>query len=110
MNDPYSTRRYNKQERWINYWYQIDNALSFNPNTILEIGTGSRVVYDTFKKLKINVASIDINADLKPDVVGSVCEMPFQDNSFDVVLAAEILEHIPFTDFKQALSICSSYA
>lgn len=104
MNNPYSTRKYNTKDRWLNYWYQIDSVLSFNPKTVLEIGTGSGIVYDALKKLGLSVKNIDIDISLNPDIIGSVDSLPFPDKSFDVALAAEILEHLPFFKFKKSLT------
>ena len=43
---------------------------------------------------------------LKPDYVGSVTELTklFGPDAFDLILCAEVLEHIPFEMFQQALT------
>jgi len=53
-------------------------------------------LYNKLKKNGINVIGCDYDKDLKPDVIGNVISLPFNDNSFDVVLCAEVLEHLPF--------------
>ncbi|MBU1987987.1 MAG: class I SAM-dependent methyltransferase, partial [Nanoarchaeota archaeon] len=40
----------------------------------------------------------------KPDVVADIRKLPFKDNSFNTILACEIIEHIPFKDVPKALS------
>jgi len=62
-------------------------------------------VFGDFIKNNTAVAykSVDIAEDLKPDVVGSVLQLPFADKSFDVACAFEVLEHLPFEQFDKAV-------
>mgnify|MGYP001587874160 FL=1 len=95
---------YVARDRWLNYFIQIGWVMGFKPETVLEIGVGNRIVCDTSGRLGIKVTTLDIAGDLKPDIVASVTKMPLADKSFDVVLAAEILEHIPWEELPGALS------
>jgi len=88
----------------MNYWHQIDTIVGTKSVTVLEVGGGNRLVADHLVKLGFDVTVVDIDPELKPDIVGSVLELPFQDNAFDVILAAEVLEHLPFCDFSRAVS------
>jgi ubiquinone/menaquinone biosynthesis C-methylase UbiE len=99
----YLTQRYNHKARWLSYWYQIDAVLGFRPSSILEVGIGSGMVRDYLRKCGAAVTTLDIDPDVNPDVVGSVLSMPLGDGEFDCVLAAEILEHLPFEDFPAGL-------
>lgn len=96
--------QYDNHDRWISYWQQIENVLSLQPKKVLEIGIGNKTVANYLREYGIEVTTLDIDGSLKPDVVASVEKIPLADNSFDVVLAAEILEHLPFEKFVQALS------
>ena len=85
---------------------------SINCPSILDVGCGEGIVTNYLtKKLSINesqIAGLDIDINLlkiaksiNPRVQfhqGSVYELPFQDNSFDLVLALEILEHLEFPE------------
>jgi ubiquinone/menaquinone biosynthesis C-methylase UbiE len=51
----------------------------------------------------VNIKNCDIDADLRPDIVSDVRALPIENNKFDLVVAYEILEHLPFDDFKKAL-------
>lgn len=100
----YTTHSYLGKDRWISYWYQLAFVTKVVPATVLEIGPGNKTVTTALKKRGVAVTTVDIAPDLEPDVVASVVSLPFPDNSFDCVLAAEILEHIPYDDVSKALS------
>lgn len=99
----YFTQQYNDGTRWMSYWCQIDGVLRLKPENVLEIGVGNGLVASYLKSCGISVTTLDIEKNLKPDFVGSVEDLPFAENSFDVVLCAEVLEHLPFDKFSEAI-------
>lgn len=99
----YSFSKYDYKTRWISYWHQINEVLSLSPKKVLEVGIGNKTVLNYLKNQGIEVLTLDIDEKLKPDIVGNVLKIPFQDNSFDVILCAEVLEHLPFEEFDKAL-------
>lgn len=101
--DMYSKLEYNTKLRFLAYWYQINQVLSLAPKNILEIGVGNKFFIDYCKKLKINITSVDFDPQLEPDVVASVLDLPFEDNSFDLVACFEVLEHLPFEQLPKAI-------
>lgn len=96
---------YDTKERWMSYWHQINEVLKTNPETVLEIGIGNEIVTNYLKNQGIMVITADIDKSLKPDYVCSVTELSnyFKENSFDTILCAEVLEHIPFEYFEKSL-------
>ena len=100
----YFSRQYDDKERWMSYRRQIDEVLKLKPTNVLEVGVGNGLVTHYLKSCGFQMITLDIDKELKPDVVGSVEKMPFDDNSFDVILCAEVLEHLPFEKFPKALS------
>ncbi|MEK7578828.1 MAG: methyltransferase domain-containing protein [Patescibacteria group bacterium] len=100
----YFSKEYNDSKRWMSYWHQVREVLDFNPKSVLIIGKGSGLVSEYLKLVGIKTITLDIDESLNTDVVASVLKMPFSDNEFDAVLCAQVLEHLPYEDFGQALS------
>ncbi|MCK5320163.1 class I SAM-dependent methyltransferase [Candidatus Parcubacteria bacterium] len=100
----YNFQKYCAIEKWCSYWHQINEIIKCKPTSVLEVGVGDGTVdrYLT-DNTDIKYASLDIADDLKPDIVGSVDEMPLPDNAFDLVCAFEVLEHLPFEKFEKSL-------
>jgi len=91
----YGQTPYKKLERWVNYWHQMDLVRKESPASVLEVGVGAGIVSKQLKS-EFNVTTLDIDPALGPDIVGSITRIPIPDKSVDVVLAAEILEHLPW--------------
>lgn len=91
-------RDYDTEQRFLSYFHQIDGVLKLKPHKILEIGIGNSFVANYLKGEKLNIATLDIDPGLNPDVVGSVTNTPFSSDRFDVVASFECLEHIQYTD------------
>ena len=102
-NSKYNFGKYVYPDRWVSYWYQINEVLRFNPNNVLIIGKGDGIIIDILKQFIPEVKTLDIEKNLIPDIVASVDSIPLEDNSYDIVLCAEVLEHLPFERFERSL-------
>jgi hypothetical protein len=71
---------------------------------VLEIGVGTGVVSHLLRFNGVNVVCGDFDIPLNPDVLFDIRQCPFKCASFDVVLASQVLEHIPFEDVSDAVS------
>jgi ubiquinone/menaquinone biosynthesis C-methylase UbiE len=94
----YDFLSYVNKDRFISYYYQLKYILKIEPETFLEVGGGAGIL----KKLlpeNINYLSLDITIDLSPDIIGSVENLPFKDNSFGMIGCFQVLEHLPFEKF-----------
>jgi hypothetical protein len=102
----YKFGQYNNIDRWSSYWHQIDEILKCSPKNMLEIGIGDKVVGSYLKNnfLDISYTSFDNNKDLDPDFFGSIEKTEFSDNSFDLVCAFEVMEHLPYEKFLPVLA------
>jgi ubiquinone/menaquinone biosynthesis C-methylase UbiE len=106
MTEKIMGTNYDYLGRWISYWYQIQEVLWTNPRRVLEIGPGHGVVAWYLKRVKgLEVCTVDINPLLQPDIVCNVLELSqhFKRDEFNTVIAAEVLEHLPFDLFEKAL-------
>jgi len=100
----YDFLRYSDEERWISYWHQLTEIIKLSPESVLEIGKGDGITGGYLKnKLGIKYACVDVDEDLKPDVVADINKLPFADGTYDIACAFEVLEHLPFEKFKASL-------
>ena len=99
----YAGSQYESKERLVSYWHQIDEIRKVEPTSLLEIGIGSGFLSRYLREQGLSVTTMDFDERLNPDVVGSVQEIPFEENAFDVVACFEVLEHIPYEDVPRAL-------
>jgi len=109
--DYYSFEKYNTKQRMLTYWHQINQVLSCQPSSVLEIGVGTGLVTSYLRHLGIKVTTLDINPSLKPDIVGSVLELDtLVPQRFDLVLCARVLHHLPFDQFPTAIKNIATVA
>lgn len=94
----YVTEEYGSIERFISYFYQLQVIRNVDPSSVLFIGVGDDVIPSLLRK-SIAVTTLDIDASLSPDVVGDVRDLPFENGSFDLIVAFQVLEHLPFEEF-----------
>src|SRR3989344_411072 len=100
----YQKETYASLDRFISYYYQCELVRRVGPQTILFIGVGDGVVVDLLKRNpKYRVTTLDLDARLRPDVVGDVRALPFPDQSFGLICVFEVLEHMPFAESIVAL-------
>ena len=99
----YFEENYDDEKRWMSYFHQVKEVLAFKPESILVVGKGNGLVAEYLKLSGIKVITIDVDENTKPDVIASVIEMPFKDNEFEVVLCAQVLEHLPYNDFEKSI-------
>lgn len=87
------------------YIYQLNLTMTSEPRRILYVGKGNGVAPYLLSRCPGDpeVVTLDIDERYKPDIIGSVLDIPFDDNSVDVTVCCEVLEHLPFESFVPAL-------
>lgn len=100
----YSWENYFQKGRWIAFWHQVDEIVRCQPRTVLEVGVGTGVVASILRQLGIDVTTVDFDPALNADRAGDVRSLPCSDREFDLVLCAQVLEHLPWADVPLALS------
>lgn len=77
-------------------WLYLKNETDFftSPKKVLHFAP-EQAFYKRFRKQKnLDYTTTDLNSPLA-DVKADICNLPFKDNEFDVILCNHVLEHIP---------------
>jgi predicted SAM-dependent methyltransferase len=101
----YVSKKYITPARWTSYSVVIKEILKMEPQTILEIGPGNKIVFKILSSMGFTVNTMDIDERIDPDYVCDITSdnIKKMEKSFDLVLAEEVLEHIRYEDALSAL-------
>jgi SAM-dependent methyltransferase len=83
-------------ERHRLFWLYLKNETTFftKKNRVLHFAP-EQAFLDKFRKLNsIDYTTTDLNSPIA-DVKADICDLPFEDNSFDFIICNHVLEHIP---------------
>jgi SAM-dependent methyltransferase len=95
---------YYERRRLYSVAVQAEVLRELAPQTVLEIGPGLGVFAAIYRQLSgARVTTLDIDPTLRPGVVASVFDLPFESSSFDAAACFQMLEHLPFDLFVPAL-------
>lgn len=95
---------YDDAKRWSSYWMQIDMALRSGAEHILEVGLGNGLVAAYLQEVHARrVTTADHDPALLPTIVADIRSLPFCSDAFELSMACEVLEHIPFPEIAAAL-------
>lgn len=102
----YDFTKYMHMSRWSCYYIQIKKTLELKPTSVLEIGPGDGLYGWYLQKNNIPYTSCDHADDITSNVKANLGfePLPFPDNTFDMVSAFQVLEHIPFEKVPYAVS------
>lgn len=77
-------------------WLYLKNETDFfsSPQKVLHFAP-EQAFYKRFRKMThLDYTTTDLNSPLA-DVKADICDLPFEDNSYDVIFCNHVLEHIP---------------
>lgn len=100
----YFDRRYDGRRRFSSYWHQADVVLRSGAKRVLEIGPGNGFLSTYLRRSGIEVTTLDLDPALRPNVAAALPDLPFATGAFDLAVAYEVLEHIPFPLFGACLA------
>lgn len=92
----YSFSAYMTKERWASVWHQLDEIFTLEPEKVLEVGPGPGLLKVIAREFSVSIVTLDWDHELRPTCVGKAERLPFIENSFDVVVSFQTLEHIPY--------------
>ncbi|MBL7114472.1 MAG: class I SAM-dependent methyltransferase [Kiritimatiellae bacterium] len=106
----YVAQNYLTPERWLAFQRQVELVSKTKAQRVLEVGKGSGIVAFALASQGISVKTFDIDPSLSPDFSGDIRSITsiVPPSSFDCVIAAQILEHISWSDVPQALAELAS--
>ena len=83
-------------ERHRLFWLYLTNETSFFSEKLRVLHFAPEQAFlKRFRKLKnINYTTTDLNSPIA-DVKADICNLPFEDNSYDFIICNHVLEHIP---------------
>ena len=99
------TRRLEARHHWEFYWYQqklMEGLVRPGEDELLEMGIGSGFAANYCRSKGLDVTTIDIDDEKNPDIVANVVTYDFE-RSYDHLMAFEILEHIPYSEFEKII-------
>ena len=103
-NSHYEFSKYMSGKRWISTWHQLSIVMSLGVKSVAEIGPGTGIFTAVLRHLKLDVTTIDVAEDLKPNVIASATDIPIVDEHVDVSVAFQVLEHMRYEESLVALS------
>ncbi len=95
---------------WMRYAAIVKELTNQKPQSVLEAGPGEGVIKNVMKNFVEKYDTLDVNSKLSPTYEGDVRDPKNElREKYNCVIAADILEHIPFGDLEKALKNLHSY-
>lgn len=105
-SDLYSQERYLTTPRWSSYSLIVREVIKLYPQKILEIGPGNGIITNILRNFGFKVLTLDFDPNVKPDILTDITKIEIEklkNSNFDLIIAAEIFEHISFENFVSSI-------
>lgn len=100
----YFNARYLSEQRLASFRFLLLHVLDRKHVSVAEIGKGSGMLAAMLRAAGVNVTTIDNSGALSPDILMDVRDIGSLGKSFDCVVCAQVLEHLPFSDLRRTVS------
>jgi len=100
----YKFNKYMTRRRWRSLWHALNLSHDDEVNSILEVGPGPGLYASLMRQMGFSVSTADIDIALEPDFLIKNNKLPIDSNSFDLVCAFQVLEHMEFSDAMELFS------
>ncbi len=94
---------YVRHRRILSYALLLELIEDLDIKSIADVGCNRKVQSQLMMASGRNVTTIDFDPRWLPDVVASVEELPFKNDTFDSAICTQVLEHLPYEVFLDAL-------
>lgn len=97
---------YYTKERLISYYNQLwlIKTLGESVKSVLEVGAYKSIMDRLLDPERYNLKRADIDPSLNPDfLIDLSLDFALPKDEFDLIVAFQVLEHIPYADFERAL-------
>lgn len=94
------------RDHFLYYWEQADLVFKSvdRDNRIVELGCGTHLLADLLSRRGFSVKTLDIDEEKNPTFVSDATSFNYSVEPFDVLLAFEIFEHIPWDTFSKTIA------
>jgi len=102
----YRFENYFNFERWSSLFYQLKEIVTRSEiKSVLEVGPGTKSLEKLVGEFRpdVNYHSVDISEHINPTYIAGVTKIPVEDSSFNLVCVFQVLEHIPYEEFENAI-------
>lgn len=102
--DVYFSDHYFSLPQLCSYAHQLNRIWRLKPASVMEIGIGNGFVSTYLRRAGVPVTTVDINADLNPDICSPLHELNSKiSKKVDLIVCCEVLEHMPLSELERNL-------
>jgi hypothetical protein len=94
---------YLTEQRFLTFRFILMHVLRGRYRVIADVGMGSGILAHLLISQGIKVTTVDSDPELRPDVQLDLRELGTLNRSYDCVICSQVLEHLPFGEFRRGV-------